>query len=114
LNGDSSGQLVVNKYSSTLPPLSSFDTVTIKNGTAASADETIVAGTLSIEDKADFSTTSTLELDTLSGPGTLYLRAGKLTVHDEIEEKPLFVFSSGAGGERRRFMPTAARLTKTP
>lgn len=97
LNGDSSGQLVVNKYSSTLPPLSSFDTVTIKNGTAASADETIVAGTLSIEDDADFSTTSTLELDTLSGPGTLYLRAGKLTVHDEIEEKPLFVFSSGAG-----------------
>ena len=97
LNGGTGGELVVNKYASALPPLADFDTVTVKKGTSAEADEKIDAGTLSIEDGADFSTSSTLELDTLAGPGTLYLHSGKLTVHDGIEGRPLLVFSNGVG-----------------
>lgn len=95
--GDDTGTLEVNKYTAVLPPLSDLESIVIDGGTTAKADEKITAGSLYIKDKAEFMTDSTLELDTLEGPGTLYLRSGKLTVHDGIQGKPLLVFSNTVG-----------------
>lgn len=92
-DGDDTGALIVSKYTATLPPLNNFKEIDVKSGTTATADEKIETGELYLEDKAQFSTSSSLELDTLTGPGTLYFHSGKLTVYDSIEGKPLLIFS---------------------
>lgn len=90
--GDSSGTLEVNKYSSTLPPVEDMKNIIADSSSDVKINSNVVADSLYIQDKAEFNTDSTLELDTLQGPGTLYFNSGKLTVHDDITGKPLFIF----------------------
>lgn len=92
IDGDDTGSLNISKYTDTLPTLSNLKEIAVKNNTTVTADEKIEAGELYITDKSEFSTSSSLQLDTLTGPGTLYFPAGKLTVYDEIEKKPLLIF----------------------
>lgn len=97
LDGDDSGQLEVNQYSAALPPITNMESIVIDGSTTATVNDKITAGSLLIKSGGEFLTTSSLELDTLQGPGTLYFRSGKLTVHDGITEKPLLVFSNSVG-----------------
>lgn len=94
LDGDDTGTLKIIKYTATLPPLSNLNKIDVGSGATATADEKVKAGTLEIESNAEFSTSSSLELDTLEGPGTLYYHAGKLTVHDSITGRPFLIFSN--------------------
>ncbi|QNK41668.1 hypothetical protein [Caproicibacter fermentans] len=96
-DGDDTATLSINQYTATLPPLENMKEIVVKNKTNATADEKIEAGELYITDGAEFSTSSSLELDQLTGPGTLYFHSGKLTVHDSIEGKPLLIFSDHVG-----------------
>ena len=97
IDGDDTGTLTVNQYTATLPTLSNLKRIDVKSSTTATANEKIEAEELYIESDAQFSTSSTLELDTLTGPGTLYFPSGKLTVNDSIGGKPLLVFSNSVG-----------------
>ncbi|MFU0832878.1 MAG: Carbohydrate-binding domain-containing protein [Oscillospiraceae bacterium] len=84
--------LTIDDYTDTLPTLKELGTIIVTEDTNATADEKIAADELQIQEDAQFSTSSSLELDTLTGPGTLYFHSGKLTV-DDIEGKPLLIFS---------------------
>lgn len=94
IDGDRSGDLRINRYTDTLPPLKNLNEIVIEKNTTATADEKIEANELHILENAQFSTSSSLELNTLTGPGTLYFRSGKLTVYDDINDKPLLIFSN--------------------
>lgn len=97
IDGDSTGTLNIDQYEDTLPALSDLKKIVVKGDTTAKADEKIEAGELYITDDAEFSTNSSLELDTLTGPGTLYFHSGHLTVYDTIENQPLLVFRDHVG-----------------
>lgn len=84
--------LTIDDYTDTLPTLKYIGTITVTEDTTATADEKIEAEKLYIQEDAQFSTSSSLELDTLTGPGTLYFHSGKLTV-DDIYGRPLLIFS---------------------
>ncbi|QAT50202.1 hypothetical protein EQM14_10720 [Caproiciproducens sp. NJN-50] len=92
IDGDDTGTLNISKYTDTLPTLSNLKKIVVKDDTVATADEKIEAEELYITDGAEFATSSSLELDTLTGPGTLYFPSGKLTVYGSIEGKPLLIF----------------------
>lgn len=92
IDGDDTGTLNISKYTDTLPTLSDLEKIVVKDNTTATANEKIEAGELYITDGAEFATSSSLELDTLTGPGTLYFPSGKLTVYGSIEGKPLLIF----------------------
>jgi len=94
IDGDDTGTLNISKYTDTLPTLSNLKKIVIQDKTTVTADEKIEAGELYITDGAEFATSSSLKLDTLTGPGALYFPAGRLTVYDAIEGKPLLIFSN--------------------
>ena len=95
--GEDSGTLELNKYTAVLPPLTDLESIVVDGGTTAQADEKITAGSLYIKDGAEFVTKSSLDLNYLEGPGTLYFHSGTLTVHDGVRGKPLLVFSNSVG-----------------
>lgn len=93
-NGDNSGSLEIKGYKSTLPPIENMDGIVVDSDTTALVNDSITANSLYIKDKAEFVTTSTLDLDSLQGPGTLSYQAGKMTIHSQVLGTPLLVFSN--------------------
>lgn len=93
INGDDTGTLVINKYSGVLPDFSQMASIRVKSGTSVSSNGKLTVDQLILEQKADFTAASTLEVGTLTGPGTLSVHSGRLTIHDGVEGEPLLVFS---------------------
>jgi hypothetical protein len=89
-DGNDSGTLNVKNYTLPLPPITDMESVTIDGSNTANGK--IIANTLSINTKSELTASSTIEVDTLSGPGTLSYYSGKLTVHWSIQNKPLLYF----------------------
>ena len=93
VDGNDTAVMEVKSFTGTLPVVEKMNTIRIDAGSVATSNGKLAAGRLTVADKAEFITTSTLELDTLEGPGTLSIRAGRLLIHDGIEDEPLLVFS---------------------
>ncbi|XOQ44821.1 MAG: Carbohydrate-binding domain-containing protein [Clostridium sp.] len=91
---DTDTTLTIDDYTDTLPALEDLGTIIVTEDTTATADQKIEAEKLSIQEDAEFSTSSSLKLDYLVGPGTLYFHSGRLTVYDGIDDKPLLIFSN--------------------
>lgn len=92
--GNNTGSLEIKGYKDTLPPILNMSGIVVDANTTAMVKDSISADSLAIKDKAEFVTTSTLDLDSLYGPGTLTYQAGKMTIHTEILGTPLLVFSN--------------------
>lgn len=92
INGDSSGTLVLKKFTLSLPNLVDLDAVTV-NGDATVSGK-IDAGVLSIAQKVELNAGSTVEVGTLKGPGTLAFVSGRLTVHSGISDMPVLRFTN--------------------
>lgn len=95
INGDGMGTLDVKSYTLPLPPIVDMGAVTLTGNTTASGK--IITGTLSIPAKTELTANSTVEVDTLAGPGTLSIVSGKLTVHYRITGKPQIRFNNTVG-----------------
>lgn len=94
-NGNGKGMLAVKSYTLSLPAITDMETVTIDGSNKASGK--IITGTLLINSKSELTANSTIEVDTLEGPGTLSFYSGKLTVHTGITDKPLIYFNNTVG-----------------
>jgi len=94
-SGNDTGMLAVKSYTLSLPAITDMESVTIDGSNKASGK--IIAGTLLLNSKAELTANSTIEVDTLEGPGTLSFYSGKLTVHTAITDKPLFYFNNTVG-----------------
>ncbi len=94
IDGDDSGTLSISKYTDMLPPLENLQKIVVKDSTTAIANGKVEAGELYITEKSEFDASSSVDVDTLTGPGTLYFRSGQLTVDGSIDGEPLLVFSN--------------------
>lgn len=93
VDGQDTAKTEIKKYSGTLPVLSRMSSVEVDSGNSVTGSGKFSAGRLSIAQKAEFIAPSSIELDTLEGPGTLSIRSGKLMIHDGVTSEPLLVFS---------------------
>jgi hypothetical protein len=90
IDGQSSGTLQLQSCTGTLPAIDDMTAVTADEGSVVTTSQNLQFDSLSLSDGARFSTTGTLTVGTLSGPGTLIFNAGKLTVQDNLSDLPVF------------------------
>lgn len=92
IDGENMAELNLKSYQGSLPTVSNMLTINVDASSAVTASGKLKAGKLVIAQKGEFTTNYPLELDTLTGPGTLSYLAGKLTIHNAITGKPLLSF----------------------
>jgi hypothetical protein len=110
-SGNNQGTLLVNSYTLPLPAITDMEAVTVDGINTAYGR--IDAGTLTLNQKAELTANSTIEVDTLSGPGTLSYYAGKLTVNSYIQNKPLFYFLNPVGNGTVAFRSDSSSIDET-
>lgn len=93
VDGQDTAKTEIKKYSGTLPILSRMSSVQVDTGNSVTGNGKFTAGRLAIAQKSEFIAPSSIELDTLEGPGTLSIRSGKLLIHDGVTSEPLLIFS---------------------
>lgn len=96
INGQGSGILQLQSYSGTLPDMTDVNEIVICSGSTVTTDSAISTSNLTLKDGSKLYAKSTLNIDTLAGPGTLIFKAGKLTVNDDITGDPVFDFNGTA------------------
>ncbi len=92
ISGDLSGTLKLQNYTLALPTIEDMREIDVTGNTTVSGK--IVAGNLSIPQKTELIANSTVELDTLVGPGTLAFTSGRLTIHDSVSDRPFIRFNN--------------------
>lgn len=92
LDGSDDGKLEIKDYSEPLPEILNMKDIVVYSNQKVFLKNKITAESLYVAKDSELITDSTLELDELQGPGTLYMGSGKLTVHDSILDKPLLIF----------------------
>ncbi|MGX8700402.1 hypothetical protein [Caproiciproducens sp.] len=103
LDGEDTATLNLKSYSGKLPYLTDMGSIVVDAGSTVTANGSVYAGNLTIAQKGEFVTASWLELDTLTGPGTLSFNTGKLTIHNGISGKPLLNFNNSARNGQTAF-----------
>ncbi|MBW7571396.1 autotransporter outer membrane beta-barrel domain-containing protein [Caproiciproducens faecalis] len=103
ISGEDTATLSLKNYSGKLPVLTDLGTISVDASSTVTANGNVEAGNLTIAAKGEFVTASLLDLDTLTGPGTLSFNTGKLTVHNNISEKPLLNFNNSARNGQTAF-----------
>ncbi|MGX8708800.1 MAG: hypothetical protein ACQGTM_00980 [bacterium] len=110
LDGQDTATLNLKSYSGKLPYITDMDSIVVDASSTVTANGSVYAGNLTIAQKGEFVTTSWLELDTLTGPGTLSFNTGKLTIHDGISGKPLLNFNNSARDGQTAFKADRGRV----
>lgn len=110
-SGSNSASLNVKSYAFPLPAITDMGTVTIEGSNTAYGK--IEANTLTLNQKAELTAASTLDVDTLSGPGTLSFYSGKLTVNFAIQNKPLFYFINPVGNGTVAFRTDSGAISES-
>lgn len=95
-DGDNTATLEIKDYKEKLPDIENMSGVVVDANCTAIAGSNLTADCLNLKENASFSTTYALDLNSLYGPGTLIYQAGKMTIHSEIQDEPLLIFSSSA------------------
>jgi len=98
INGEDSAKLELRNFDGELPVLTDINTIEVNSDCTVTANGRLTVGELIIKENAEFITKSILEVDTLSGSGTLSFNSGKLTVHDSILGRPLIRFNDVVKG----------------
>lgn len=110
-SGSNSASLNVKSYAFPLPAITDMGMVTIDGSNTAYGK--IEANTLTLNQKAELTAASTLDVDTLSGPGTLSFYSGKLTVNFAIQNKPLFYFINPVGNGTVAFRTDSGAISES-
>ena len=108
ISGDLSGTLNIKNYTLTLPSIVDMENIIVTGSCTVSGK--ITAGDLSLPSKTELIANSTVELNTLTGPGTLAFTSGKLTVHDGISGQPLIRFNNTVGNRTLAFKADAGAV----
>lgn len=95
ISGDLSGTLQIKNFTLTLPSIVDMREIDVTGN--CTVGEKIIAGNLSLPQKTELVANSTVELDTLTGPGTLAFTSGRLTIHDGVEDRPFIRFNNTVG-----------------
>ncbi len=109
-SGNNTGTLSVKSYTFPLPAITDMASVTIDGSNTANGK--IIASTLTINAKAQLMASSTIEVDTLTGPGTLSFYSGKLTVHWTIQNEPLIYFINAVGNGTLAFKSDSSAVSE--
>ncbi len=113
IDGDDTGTLEIDGYKNPLPDLQNFEEIVVEAGTKALTDRRITAGSLRIENNAEFTSYDPLELDRVEGPGVLCVDSGELTLHDEVSGSPRLVFNDDAGNGDIAFRADGGAVSET-
>lgn len=108
ISGDLSGTLEIQNYTLPLPNIVDMAEIDVTGDCSASGK--IVAAKLSIPQKTELTAYSTVEVDTLAGPGTLAFTSGKLTIHEGVSDRPFIRFNNSAGDGSLAFKADAGAV----
>jgi hypothetical protein len=97
IEGSKEGTLKVNGYTGEMPVLHELKGISLSSKDKLILDQKVSAETLYLPEGAELVTYSTLDLDTLEGPGTLCCYSGKLTLHEGAAGTPKLVFLNPVG-----------------
>ncbi len=92
IDGQLSGTLLLKNFSGKLPACTNLGEIDAGPGTVVTTGESMDIDSLKLEENSVFSTTSTLKVETLQGPGTLSANPGSLTVGTAISDYPVLDF----------------------
>ncbi|HEX2999727.1 MAG TPA: hypothetical protein VHR86_05770, partial [Armatimonadota bacterium] len=112
-DGDTTASLEIKDYKEKLPDIENMSGVVVDSNCTAIAGSNLTADCLNIKKDAAFVTTYALDLDSLYGPGTLIYQAGKMTIHTEIKDDPLLIFSSAVQSGTAVFKADAGAVSDT-
>lgn len=93
-DGGTTATLEIKDYKEKLPDIANMSGVVVDSNCKATAGGNLTLDCLNIQKDATLITSYALDLDSLYGPGTLSYQAGKMTIHTEIQNDPLLIFSS--------------------
>lgn len=96
IDGQGSGILTFKHYNGTLPAITDVDTVSLGTNSIVTTTQSLDVEKLTVEENAEFATTSTLFVGTLTGPGTVSVNAGNLTIEAGISDFPVLDFNNTA------------------
>lgn len=96
IDGQTSGTLSLRASVGTLPPLTDVDNVQLESGSKAVSKDSLDLYALSLGSDSQFAVLSKLDTNLLSGPGTLIIPAGSLTVHAGVSGVPVLGFNGSA------------------
>lgn len=113
IDGDDKATLEIKDYKEKLPDIANMSGVVVDSNCKAIAGSNLTLDCLNIKKDATFITAYALDLDSLYGPGTLTYQAGKMTVHSEIQDDPLLIFSSPVQNGTTVFKADAGTVTDT-
>jgi cytoskeletal protein CcmA (bactofilin family) len=96
IDGQSSGTLRFKNYNGTLPNITNVDTVSLGTNSIVTTAQSMQVEKLTVDENAEFATTSTLLVGTLTGPGTVAANAGSLTIEASVSDFPVLDFNGTA------------------
>lgn len=96
IDGQDSGTLAFKNYNGTLPVITDVDTVSLGTNSIVTTTQSVDVEKLTVDENAEFATTSTLFVGTLTGPGTVAVNAGNLTIEAAVSDFPVLDFNGTA------------------
>lgn len=95
IDGQNRATLKLSNYTLQLPKITDMGTFEVSQDCTAAGE--VTAETINIADKKELTAKSTVEVDTLNGPGSLGVSSGKLLIHRGATNKPLLRFTNTVG-----------------
>ncbi len=112
-DGSNSASLEIKDYKEKLPDIENMSGIVVDSNCTATAGSNLTLDCLNLKKDASFITSYGLDLDSLYGPGTLTYQAGKMTIHTEIKDEPLLIFSSSVQSGTTVFKADAGAVSDT-
>ena len=110
IRGNYSTALSLKSYTLPLPDITDMAAITMVGNTTVSGK--IISDSITIPSKTELTANSTVEVGTLTGPGTLGITSGRLIVHDGIDSLPLIRFNNGVGNGTLAFKADPGRVSE--
>lgn len=93
INGQTSGTLTFKNYQGELPAIADVDTIFLESNSIVTTKQSVTVEKLKVDENAEFATTSTLFVGTLTGPGTVSVNTGSLTIEAGVSDFPVLDFN---------------------
>lgn len=110
IRGNYSTTLSLKSYTLPLPDITDMAAITMVGNTTVSGK--IISDSITIPSKTELTANSTVEVGTLTGPGTLGITSGRLIVHDGINSLPLIRFNNSVGNGTLAFKADPGRVSE--
>lgn len=94
IDGNDSATIEINGFSGQIPALNDISDFKVDSGKKAILSQKLSLDALYLEDNSEFIDYNPLEVNSITGSGTLCIDAGELTVHEAITGTPYLLFNN--------------------